>query len=82
VQRANVVAPPSQVEPHLARTEPVRSRFVDQFENFGVTQRLFRWPPGGVVVVRRRGDLDAVLSQHGADRLDPELILVEPDEVD
>jgi hypothetical protein len=42
----------------------------DVFQQGGVTQFACGRGPGLVLVVRGRGDLQAVLGQHGADRLD------------
>ena len=76
----------AQVQPHLAGTEPATEPVVpgsrDQRGDLSVAQRPPGGPPRSGVVVAARGDLAAVLGEHGADRLDPEHPTVLVDEVD
>ena len=74
------------MQPHLAGAEathellPLALGF-DEADDLGVAQRPLRRPPVPGVVVGGRGDLDPVLLQHAAHRLDLELLLVDVDEV-
>jgi len=83
---SHVVAMCAQVQPHLAGTVPATELVIagrgDQLDDLGITQRPARGRPGLVVVVGARGDLVAVLSEHGADRLDPKHLTVCVDELD
>jgi hypothetical protein len=83
----HVVALAAQPQPHLAGTqaghEPIRVPLVgDQLSELLIPQRPSRRPTRHNVVKRRRGDRAAVLGQHPADRLDPELVAVFSDVVD
>ena len=80
------MATAAQVQPHLAGTEAIPEpgvpNVLQQREDLRVAQCPLRSLPGGVVVVGARGDRAAVLAEHPADRLDPELVLVLADVVD
>ena len=74
-------------QPHLAGTQPghvplARPLGSDRRDQLLITQLPPRRAPGDSLVERRRGDRAAVLSQHPADRLDPELTAMLSDVVD
>src|SRR6185437_2386971 len=83
----DVVALAAQSQPHLARPEPGEELLLgpfgrDQLDNLGIAQVTPRRSAAHRLVVRARGDLDAVLGQHATDRLDRELLLAQADVVD
>jgi hypothetical protein len=82
----HVVAVAAQMQPHLPGTEPdtelVLACRSNQLDDLGITQRALRRSPVAGFVVGRGSDLDAVLGQHAADRLDSVDLTVIVDEVD
>jgi hypothetical protein len=75
-----------QPQPHLAGTEPGHMPAAcplgrDHRDQLLITQLPPRRTPGNSLVERRRGARAAVLGQHPADRLDPELTAIPGDEV-
>jgi hypothetical protein len=76
----------AQVQPHLPGTEPgpelVFTRGRDQLDDLGVAKLPLRRRTVTGLVVGRRSDLDPVLAQHAADRLDSVDLTMVVDEVD
>jgi hypothetical protein len=81
----DVVALAAQTQPHLAGTEsghePLLASGPDKFDDLGIAQRPLRRRSITGLVVGGRGDLEPVLGQHAADRLDPELLTMSVDEL-